>query len=84
VGEIFPVVAGALIGLIAMGLRWRRAQVALIAVASVAVGIAATLINGEQLFFIPIDTAIVAVCGGSVAAAPYFLGRLAALWAGRS
>ncbi|MFN2477731.1 MAG: hypothetical protein ABR615_00945 [Pseudonocardiaceae bacterium] len=76
-GEILPLAAGVLVGLIAMHLSVaNRTRIVLLASISAASGVAATLINGEELFFIPIDMAIVGLCAGVVAAATRLGSRL--------
>jgi peptidoglycan/LPS O-acetylase OafA/YrhL len=77
-GELFPLLAGVLAGVVALRVASRRSRAAAIAVISVAFGVIATLVNHEQAFLIPVDTAIVAVTGLALLAAPRLWGAAVA------
>ncbi len=77
-GEILPAITGALVGAAGLGISSRRLRATWIAAMSLAFGVVATLINGEELFFIPVDLALAGLCACVVAvAAPRLWGRLA-------
>lgn len=78
-GEILPVITGALVGAAGLGISSRRLRAAWIAAMSLAFGVVATLINGEELFFIPVDMALAGLCACVVVVvAPRLWGRVAA------
>lgn len=76
-GELFPLLAGVLAGVVAMRLSTRKRRAACIAAVSVAFGVIATLVNGEGLFLIPVDTAIVGLTGFAILAGPRLWARVA-------
>ena len=76
-GELLPILFGVLAGLIGLRLPSPLVRLGGIAAMSLSFGLAATLINGEELVFMLIDTAIVGLCAGVVGAAP----RLSRLFA---
>ena len=74
-GELFPLLAGVLAAAVAMRFERRRAQAACIAVISVVFGVTATVVNGEEWFLVPVDTAIVALAAVAILAAPRLWAR---------
>lgn len=74
-GELFPLLAGVLAAAVAMRFERRRARAACIAVISVGFGVAATVVNGEEWFLVPVDTAIVALTAVAILAAPRLWAR---------
>ncbi len=72
--EVFPVVAGAVIGVLALRIAAFRLRLLVIAVASVVVGVIASAVSGELAespLFILVDTAqvlIVALLAGAAVA----------------
>jgi peptidoglycan/LPS O-acetylase OafA/YrhL len=77
VGELFPLLAGVLAGVVALRLASRRRRAAAIAAIAVSFGVIATLVNHEEAFLVPLDTAIVAVTALALVAAPRLWDRLA-------
>jgi hypothetical protein len=75
VGELFPLLAGVLAAAVAMRFATLRARAACVAAISVGFGVTATVINGEEWFLVPVDTAIVAVCSVAILAAPRLWAR---------
>jgi peptidoglycan/LPS O-acetylase OafA/YrhL len=76
VGELFPLLAGVLAGVVARRLSGTRLRVACVAIVSVVFGVLATLVNRESALLIPVDAAIVAVTGAVILAGPQLLRRL--------
>jgi peptidoglycan/LPS O-acetylase OafA/YrhL len=76
VGELFPLLAGVLAGVVARRLSGTRLRVACVAVVSVVCGVLATVVNRESPLLIPVDAAIVAVTGAVILAGPQFFRRL--------
>jgi hypothetical protein len=81
VHEVFPVVAGLAVGMVALRILDLRLRVALIAVMSVIFGVIATFISGEALIswaFVLIDIPLVLIAAvATVAIAPRVVERLA-------
>jgi uncharacterized membrane protein len=77
VGELFPLLAGVFAGVVGMRLPTRKLRAACVAAVSVAFGVIATLVNGEGLFLIPVDTAIVGLTGFAILAGPRLWARVA-------
>lgn len=79
--EVFPVVAGLAVGMVALRILDLRLRVALIAVMSVIFGVIATFISGEALIswaFVLIDIPLVLIAAvATVAIAPRVVERLA-------
>ena len=68
-GEVLPLAAGILVGVIAMYLSVsKRRRMVLLVTISITFGVGATLVNHEELFFIPIDIAIVGLSAGAALA----------------
>jgi uncharacterized membrane protein len=61
VGELFPLLAGVLTGAVALGLPTRKLRTTCVGAMSVVFGVIATLLNGEELFMVPVDILIVGV-----------------------
>lgn len=75
-GEVLPLAAGILVGVIAMYLSVsNRTRIVLLAMISITFGAVATLVNHEELFFMPIDIAIVGLSAGAALAVARRRGR---------
>jgi len=77
VGELFPLLAGVFAASVAVHLATRTRRAAWIAAISVAFGTTATVLNGEEWFLIPVDTAIVALGALMTLAGTHLLARVA-------
>lgn len=80
-GEVFPILAGVVVGLVALQLVDMRLRVALLAVASTVFGVIATFISGEALIswaFVLIDIPLVLGSAlATIVVAPRVLEKLA-------
>jgi hypothetical protein len=75
-GELFPVLAGVFAATVALRISNRAWRAAWIAAVSVTFGVLATVVNGEEWFLIPVDTALVAISAGVVVGAFRLRSRL--------
>jgi hypothetical protein len=66
VGELFPLLAGILAGVIALRLTTARARTACLIAMGLVFGTIATVVNGEEFWLVPVDAAIVVVTGGVI------------------
>ncbi len=80
-GEVFPVVAGLAVGIVALRILDLRLRIALMAVMSLVFGVIATFISGEALIswaFVLIDIPLVLVAAvATVVIAPRVVERFA-------
>jgi peptidoglycan/LPS O-acetylase OafA/YrhL len=75
-GELFPLLAGVLAGVVTMRLSGAKPRTACIAVIGVVFGLIATAVNGESLLLVPVDATIVVLTAFAILAGPQLWARL--------